>query len=350
MQEILTTYLISAVLGLILAIAFEPLLRRFLLHKFRPWGPKHHLEKKPVPTGGGVIFIFCAIIAVIALVTLGEGAGLTFDKPEGRGLYLLAVFPAIFGIIGLIDDILKTRKEIAGFKARYKIVFQAVLAVIFLHLSYPAHAKTLIPFRDSVVHLPYFAFVVLGTFLFLMMVNGSNFTDGLDGLLGGITLIIGSVMVIILSVVAGYIKLGYSIGNLKELAETYPLQEYLLATAIFLGIVSAILILNFKPAQIYFGDTGSYFIGAFLSAVAILTGLSIYLLILGAVLALEIISVIVQVTYFRLSGGKRILKMSPLHHHLELSGLGEMATVCTFWCAQLIVGAISILALYFGLP
>jgi len=350
MQEILTAYLVSAVIGLLLALAFEPILRRFLIHKFRPWGPKHHLEKKPVPTGGGVIFIFCATMAVIGLATLGRGGGITPGKPEGRALYLLALFPAFFGIIGLIDDFLKTRKEIAGFKARYKIVLQAILAVIFLHLSYSASAKTLVPLRDSVIQLPYGLYIALGTFLFLMMVNGSNFADGLDGLLGGISLIIGSAVIIILSVVAGHIKLGYSIGELKDLAQTYPLQDYLLATAIFLGIVSAILILNFKPAQLYFGDTGSYFIGAFLSAVAILSGLSIYLLILGAVLALEIISVIVQVTYFRLTGGKRILKMSPLHHHLELSGFGEMATVFTFWGLQLILGAISILALYFGLP
>ncbi len=351
MSTLVTIYALSALAGLLLTSAVYPFLRRFLPHKHRPWGPQHHLEKAQVPTGGGIVAIAVALIGSLVIATLlqdelaGEGVSYTTD------ILPLLFIPLAFGLIGFVDDLLKSKTGTTGFKARYKIILQVVFALVFLHLAFDVSNRAIIPFRGGFIQLPYWLFIILGTFAILMLVNGCNFTDGLDGLLGGVSLIIAFTLIFILGILSGTMPLlnGELQGMVAKWASS-PLFFYSYVLTSLAGVLTALLIVNFKPAHVYLGDTGSYFIGAFLAVVSILGGLLLYLLIIGAVVGIEVASVVLQVVYFRLTGGKRILKMSPLHHHFELSGMSELGTVTTFWGFQLVASAIAITGFLLAIP
>ncbi len=351
MSVLITIFSVNAATSLMLISFIYPLMKRFLMHSYRPWGPKHHLKKERVPTGGGIILLILSVIGTFLIAILYQEELSRLIPNHSLTLNLVVFIPLLFGLVGLADDFMKSRTGTTGIKARYKLIAQILLSLAFLHLAYPTSSTTLIPFVEGCVKLPYWAFMSLGTFLILLIVNGSNFSDGLDGLLGGLSLICTISLLIPLGILAGTL-MPFNISLVENsfiLQGGLPLFScYFLAG--FAGGITSLLIVNFKPAHLYFGDTGSYFIGAFLSVIAILNGFIFYLFILGAVAGIEVLSVVLQVIYFRLTKGKRIFKMSPLHHHFELSGLSELGTVFIFWGLELITALIAFSGFFLSLP
>ena len=314
----------SALVGLLILYPIYQLLRRGFIHSFREWGPKHHLQKDAVPTAGGLLFIIMlAIGIIIGICVMPDLSELSISS-----LYeALVIFcaTAAFGLLGFVDDYMKVvRKSSLGFPARYKFALQILFALATLYFTYRIQPEVYVFTSPTPVIIPAWVYFPLGTILLVGLVNAFNFTDGLDGLAAGTAFFS----------LAGYSVLFIAISHDSESSFDRMLAFISLVVA---GAVLAFLIPNFKPALVYMGDTGSYFLGAFLAITAIAGGFICYLIPLSIVYGAELLSVMLQVSYFRLTKGKRLFKMSPLHHHLELSGMSEVGVVFIFWAMQLVV-------------
>ncbi len=325
---------VSALLSLIVIYPLYHILRLRFIHSFREWGPEHHKEKGAIPTAGGLLFVIVPFAVVpFGIYALGDVLDL---RPSDLTLSLLVLLVCTaFALLGFIDDYIKAvTRSSRGFLARYKLVLQLVFALVAVHFASQFGTLAYLPWSAEPVDLSPWVYYTLGTFLLVGMVNAMNFTDGLDGLAPGMALISLAAFVFILNteLVSGLLA-----GRQSALG---------FICLVLAGTVLAFLIVNFKPALIYMGDTGSYFLGAFIGYMAILSGLLIYLIPLALIYGLELISVMVQVVYFRTTGGKRLLKMSPLHHHFELSGLSEIATVLLFWVVHALVCAGTVALFY----
>ncbi len=313
----------STLLGLIILYPLYRLLRRGFIHSFREWGPRHHLQKEAVPTAGGLLFI----------ILLAAGVAISFYLPPDLsnlahsslpGVLLVLLVATAFSLLGLADDFMKVVKRSSrGFPARYKFVLQVIFALVALYFAYKLQPSVYLFTVPDPVTMPAWLYFSLGTVLLVGLVNAFNFTDGLDGLASGMAVIS----------LAAYAAL-FTLALQDEALYGHSALAFL--SLVLAGAVLALLIANFKPALIYMGDTGSYFLGAFLGISAIVGGFMLYLIPLSIVYGLELLSVVLQVSYFRLTKGKRLFKMSPLHHHLELSGMGELRVVLLFWAAQLV--------------
>lgn len=336
MSTQLGTFTFSALASLVVLYLLYQLLVRGFVHAYRPWGPAEHLHKPAVPTGGGITFM----VVLLGLFITGFLMADALFPPQGAQLkpsIMLGALALAISLLGFIDDFLKVRRESStGLRARYKLLIQLGLCLLFLWQVYPYVPGALIPFRAGGVQLPLWAFMLIGTVFLMGMVNGMNFADGLDGLASGLALIMLGSLIFIFNL-AGWSTAANPLGNML-----------LFGSIIIAGTAFTFLIANFKPALLYMGDTGSYFLGAFIGGVAILSGCIFYLAIIGLLLAVEIGSVVLQVTYFRLTGGSRILKMSPLHHHFELSGMSELAVVFMFWGFQAILGVIAVYGFFWA--
>lgn len=296
--------LLSFSLALALALLAGPLmvpqLRRWKWgQSIRGEGPRSHLAKSGTPTMGGLIFLPATLLA--AWWTAGHNAFL------GIALVLFLGF----GLVGFLDDYVKvvTRRPL-GLKARYKLLGQVVLALYLgwevasglgTRLTVPITGWQLDP---GPLYVPFALFVVLGA------ANAANLTDGLDGLLAGATVVIG---------------LAYTLISLW--AGRPELASFAAALA---GGCLGFLRYNLHPARVFMGDTGSLAIGGALAALAMMTKTELWLVLVGGLLVVETLSVILQVASFRLLG-RRIFRMSPLHHHFELTGWSETQVVHRFW-------------------
>jgi len=321
----IATITVSAVISLIVIYPLYTLLSPEFRQSRREWGPESHLAKGDVPTGGGLLFIIILLLALIAgLIGLGDLIDLPDSELRTAGLLLVGASVA-FGLLGFADDYMKVAlRSSRGFMARYKLVLQVLLASAVVHLAYSINNTAYPLLGGPAVEVPKWLFYGAGVFLLVGLVNGVNFSDGLDGLAAGLGLVSA------LALVAIFSHLARIHSNGPELALTT-------ASLIMAGALLGFLIVNFKPAQIYMGDTGSYLIGAFLGVAALLGGLLYFLIPLSLVYGAEVLSVIIQVTYFRLTHGKRLLLMSPLHHHFELAGHSELQTVFGFWAMHAVV-------------
>ena len=311
---------IVILLGFFLSLLIGPVLIPLLIkikagQSIRQEGPQNHLVKQGTPTMGGFIFIFASISATLIMTR--------FDRYLFVGLFSYIAF----GIIGLIDDHIKVvLKRPLGLRAYQKIIMQFAATVGVLML---ARSTGLLPLS---IYIPYLRITVdtgLWTYPFLLWViigtvNSVNLTDGLDGLAAGTTVIISGFF----SLVAWHLGL-HSI-------------------AWFAGAISGsclgFLVFNIHPARVFMGDTGSLALGGALSAIAILTNMTLLLPVVGGIFFIETMSVIIQVAAFK-STGKRVFKMSPLHHHFELSGWSETRVVTTFWGITLILALLGILGI-----
>lgn len=324
MIEKLVVIATSALLSLIVLYPLYHLLRKRLIHSFREWGPQHHLRKEAVPTAGGLLFaIMLAAGIALGICALPDLTGLGHSALR-ESLLILFVASA-FGLLGFIDDYMKAiLRNSRGFPARYKFPLQVAIALAALYFTYELQPKVYLFTTAEPVAIPPWLYFPLGTLLLVGLVNAFNFTDGLDGLASGMAVI---------SLV------GYSAIITFSLQETAKFNPQTLAflSLVLAGAVLAFLVVNFKPAMMYMGDTGSYFLGSFLGITAIAGGFMVYLIPLSLIYGLELLSVMLQVSYFKLSGGKRLLKMSPLHHHLELCGLKELGVVFVFWASHVTV-------------
>ncbi len=314
MTVLIVLTLISA-LALALAAAWVgiPMLQRLKIGQHvRDVGPQQHLSKAGTPTMGGVIFLAAAVLA-----------GLVFIR-EWQGFAVLLVALA-FAAIGFADDYLKVvLARPLGLKARYKLTGQVIVSLLFF----------LVIWREGVdlsLTVPGWGEIYLGMLYPLLMllvligsVNAVNLSDGVDGLaagLGIVTLVAGTVVALV--------------------------QQQTGVALAAVGLIGALLgFLRFNPARVFMGDTGSLAIGGAVAAIAVLTGTELLLLLFGGVFVIETVSVIIQVLYFRATGGRRVFRMAPIHHHFELLGWSERRVCGWFWLTQSALAAVG-LALWF---
>lgn len=293
-------FVIPALLSTFLFLLIRPLLHKFKFgQEVRSDGPQSHLTKQGTPTMGGIVFL------------LSIGAYMSFFLRE-RTLFAMIIMIG-YGIVGLIDDILKIKgKSSKGLNPNIKLIMQILLAAAFIYVNYyvfPYDKLLLFPFIGGVVLADYI-FVPLMLFAIVGTNNAVNFTDGVDGLCSFVTIII--------SIFYAFIALIES-----------NLDVFILCIVV-MSILCAFLIFNKHPASIFMGDVGSLFLGAYVALVACLLKIQLLIPIFGIVYFMEIISVILQVSYFKATKGKRIFKMAPIHHHFELSGFSENKIVLLF--------------------
>jgi phospho-N-acetylmuramoyl-pentapeptide-transferase len=295
---------------------------------FRADGPAHHKTKGRVPTGTGIVMVILLFLAGLAVAIFRRP-----DTPsESLGIYVCWA-AALMGLLGWVDDYRKVFfRSSEGLKARYKLPVMMlvglgllVLLQAYFQQALAAAALTGDPMPWT-MSLPWYIYYPLGLFIWVGALNGANFTDGLDGLLSMTTLV----------VLAGAF---YALLDGKE-----PLA---VPAAVGVGVLVAFLIFNWKPALIYMGDTGSLAIGGLVAGLFLAKGWWLFLALCAIVWVIEVTAVVLQVVSFKTTG-KRILLMSPLHHHFELAGWGERTTVFVFSLLQLFGCAVAFAWLRFG--
>jgi phospho-N-acetylmuramoyl-pentapeptide-transferase len=298
----------------------------------RSEGPAWHKKKSGTPIMGGLMFIIGSIVAVAICVPLyfdqsGESPSVMLMNVKIVGGMLMACG---FGAIGFLDDYIKAvKKRNLGLNVRQKLVLQFLVAAAYLYSLYRfgAGSRMLVPFAGSVDWgIWYWVICLLGI---VGMVNAVNFTDGIDGLNASVTFFVSLTFLTI----AGFLRLT-------------PVGIFAAAAA---GGCLGFLIWNFNPAKVFMGDTGSLFLGGIVCALGFALNLPILILLAGIVYLAEILSVVLQVLYFKATHGKRLFKMSPIHHHFELCGWSEVKICAVFSIVTVIFGAVSVLLAVFGL-
>ena len=280
----------------------------------REEGPQSHMHKKGTPTMGGISFIIAIVISLIVAMFL-DSSNIQY--------YILFIYTTIsFSIIGYIDDMLiVVKKKNDGLAPRKKLMLQILFSVIFYILVtfiYKDVNYIHIPVFDYNLNISYF-YIIFLVFWQTGFSNAVNLTDGLDGLATSVTIITTSTLAL----------LAYKENN-------FPVLVFCLT---IVGALVGFLLFNRNPAKIFMGDTGSLALGGILAAISVILHKEVAFLFIGLVYILETLSVIIQVAYFKKTG-KRIFKMSPLHHHFELSGYGEVKTVYIFVIIAVISSAI----------
>ncbi|MBO7743879.1 phospho-N-acetylmuramoyl-pentapeptide-transferase [Paenibacillus sp. MWE-103] len=305
----------SFLLSVLFGPLFIPLLRRLKFgQQIREEGPQSHLKKKGTPTMGGIIILLAVLLAFLKFS----------DKTNEFWVLLIACLG--FGLVGFLDDYIKIAfKRSLGLTAFQKLFGQLLFSVIICVLLHHMHHSTVIgiPGTSTTIDFGWFYYPFVVIMLFATT-NAVNFTDGVDGLLGGT----GAVAFTAFTILA------------LHASE----HESAIFSATMIGALLGFLVFNAHPAKVFMGDSGSLGIGGGMAAVAILTKTEILLVVIGGVFVLEMLSVILQVGSFKLRG-KRIFKMSPIHHHFELSGWGEWKVVTVFWFVGAVFAAIG---LYLG--
>ncbi|GFN30392.1 phospho-N-acetylmuramoyl-pentapeptide-transferase [Paenibacillus xylaniclasticus] len=311
-KVILLTIGASFLLAVLLGPLFIPLLRRMKFgQQVRTDGPQSHLKKQGTPTMGGIIIMLALLIAFLKFS----------DKTEE--FWVLLVASLGFGIVGFLDDYIKiVFKRSLGLTAKQKLAGQLLFSVVVCVLLHRMGHSTEIglPGTDFSIDMGWFYYVFVVIIMFATS-NSVNFTDGLDGLLAGTSAI--------------------AFGAFTILAMHVNEYESAVFSAAMIGAVLGFLVFNAHPAKVFMGDAGSLGIGGGLAAVAMLTKMELILIVVGGVFVFEMLSVIIQVTSFKLRG-KRVFKMSPIHHHFELSGWSEWRVVTTFWIAGFILAAVGL--------
>ena len=309
--------LISFCFSAILAPIFIPWLRKLKIGQtVREDGPAAHLRKNGTPTMGGIIILISVTATTLIFLK---------DYPDCVPILFLTVG---FGMIGFLDDYIKVVcRRSMGLSPLQKLMGQITVTGVFAYylLTYTdVNLAMKLPFISEVFwdfgawNLPILFFVVLGT------VNGVNFTDGLDGLAGSVTLMVA----VFFSVVAVGRESGVE-----------PI------TCAVAGALLGFLLFNVYPASVFMGDTGSLALGGFVAACGYLLQMPLYIVIVGIVYLAEVFSVILQVAYYRLSGGKRLFRMAPLHHHFEMCGWSETRIVTLFTIVTALFCLVGFLAL-----
>lgn len=316
--SILMPVLISFAISVVLCPLLIPFLKKLKFGQYvRDDGPESHLKKSGTPTMGGIIILLSVVLT--SLFYIGK-------YPD----IIPVLFATVgFGIIGFLDDYIKVvMKRSMGLRAWQKLTGQILVTAIFGYylVNYTDVGSTmLIPFtggfldgkylNTSFLFIPFLFLVVLGT------VNGANFTDGLDGLATGVTILIATFFSIV------------AIGTQSGIS---PI------TCSVAGSLLGFLVFNVYPARVFMGDTGSLALGGFVAASAYMLRMPLFILIIGIIYLVEVLSVMIQVGYYKISGGKRIFKMAPIHHHFELSGWPETRVVAIF---SIITALLCIIAL-----
>lgn len=308
---------IAAITAFLVCVIILPMLIPFLRklkfgQSIREEGPKWHQKKSGTPPMGGIAFIIAIVVSVLSTVI----------SPS----VMLITFTAVaFGLIGFVDDYIKVvLKRNLGLLAKQKFLMQIIVSVVFIVIGrYFNIVKTdiCIPFMENTVDIGIFI-IPLAVFIMTGFSNAVNLTDGIDGLATTVTAVVSIVLALIATVTKMY---GIAI----------------LCAAVF-GACIGFLIFNFHPAKVFMGDTGSLFFGGFVSAAAIVLKMPLLLVIIGFVYVLETLSVMIQVVYFKKTG-KRVFKMTPIHHHFEMCGWSEVKIVGVAALASVVCAGLTIL-------
>jgi phospho-N-acetylmuramoyl-pentapeptide-transferase len=320
-NETILAVLIAFAISAVLCPIVIPFLHRLKFgQQVRQDGPQAHLKKQGTPTMGGLV-----ILASIVITSL-------FYIPDYPKIIPVLFVTVGFGIIGFLDDYIKiVMKRSEGLNPVQKLIGQFIITGIFIYYlvcSGEVGTSMLIPFTGGfgngfyldlgILFIPFVFFVILGTD------NGVNFTDGLDGLCTSVTILIATFMTIV------------SIG---ENAGISPI------TGAVVGSLLGFLLFNVYPAKVFMGDTGSLALGGFVASSAFMMQMPLFIPIVGLIYLVEVLSVIMQVSYFKATHGKRIFKMAPIHHHFELCGWSETRVVAVFS----IITALLCMVAYLGL-
>lgn len=309
---------IAFILTAILVPLFIPLLKRMKFgQSIREEGPKSHMVKSGTPTMGGLTFLISTVLL---------SAIACFFVEDNGPLILLILVTVGFGLIGFVDDyIIVVKKNNQGLTSKQKFLFQIIIAILFYVVSNVLGLLSLsneinIPFTDIGIPLSIF-YVIFIIFWQVGFSNAVNLTDGLDGLATGLSIIAFSCY-FYLAMVQGATAMAYF-------------------SAILIGSLCGFLLYNKNKAKLFMGDTGSLALGGVIATVSIMLNQELTLIFIGFVFVVETLSVIMQVTSFKLTG-KRIFKMSPLHHHFEMVGWSEWKIVTVFWIVGILTGLIGI--------
>ncbi|RDU38485.1 phospho-N-acetylmuramoyl-pentapeptide-transferase [Neobacillus piezotolerans] len=318
-QVIFFTIMMGFLITVLLSPIFIPFLRRLKFgQSIREEGPKSHQKKSGTPTMGGIMILLSIIITSLVMAS-------KFAGPTSR-TYMLIIVTAGFGLLGFLDDFIKVAmKRNLGLTSKQKLLGQIIISVIFylLYRRNEMPSELGLPFTDYSIDLGWF-YLVFVIFWLVGFSNAVNLTDGLDGLVSGTAAI--------------------AFGGYAVLAWSQSQFELSIFSVAVVGAVLGFLVFNAHPAKVFMGDTGSLALGGAIAALSILTGQELLLLVIGGVFVIETLSVILQVISFKTTG-RRIFKMSPLHHHYELSGWSEWRVVMTFWTVGLLF---AILGIYIG--
>lgn len=298
--------------------------------QIREDGPQSHLVKKGTPTMGGLLIIFAVVISTFLWANLS----VTY-------VWLVLLVTAGFGLIGFIDDYSKLAgKSSRGIPGKTRLIAEIIIALfvsVILYLKPEFNLHVTIPFFKTILPDIGWGYIFLSTFIIVGSANAVNLTDGLDGLAIGPAVIC----------FATYILFAYFSGNIK--VASYLRVPYIPGAgelAVFCGaLVGAglgFLWFNAYPAEVFMGDVGSLSLGGALGTVAVITKQEILLAIVGGIFVVETFSVIAQVGYFKMTGGKRILRMAPLHHHFELKGWAEPKVIVRFWIISILLALLAI--------
>jgi len=324
-----------ALLGTLLGtrLAIKVLVKRGYGQLIRDDGPTSHHTKRGTPTMGGLV-----IIAAVLAAYFGSHL-LTWTVPSASAVLVLFLFTGL-GAVGFLDDFIKIRKQRSlGLRSKAKIAGQSIIAIAFalLSLQFPDE-RGITPASHAISFLRDIDFLRLNVVLVIVWVmfliaaasNGVNLTDGLDGLAAGCcVMIFGAYTLVNIWQYNQSCAYTASAGpKCYEVRDPYDLAVVAIALA---GACFGFLWWNAEPAKIFMGDTGSLSLGGALAGLAIFTRTELLLVILGGLLVIEVMSVIMQVAFFKVTKGRRIFKMSPLHHHFELLGWAQVTIVMRFW-------------------
>jgi phospho-N-acetylmuramoyl-pentapeptide-transferase len=314
-------------------LAIQILVRKGYGQLIRDDGPTSHHVKRGTPTMGGLVIIAAVLLAYFAshLITL--------TPPSASALLILFLFTGL-GVVGFLDDFIKISKQRSlGLRSKAKIAGQSVVAILFAlgSLQFPDErgvtpASPFISFLRDIewIELPVVLVVVWVMLLIAAASNGVNLTDGLDGLASGAcVMIFGAYTLVNIWQFNQSCAITASAGpKCYEVRDPYDLAVVAIALA---GACFGFLWWNAEPAKIFMGDTGSLSLGGALAGMAIFTRTELLLVILGGLLVIEVMSVILQVGFFKITKGRRLFKMSPIHHHFELLNWAQVTIVMRFW-------------------
>ena len=311
MTRILITALFSGILSGAIGYVLIPLLRTIKAgQSIREVGPTWHNNKAGTPMMGGLMFIAAAIICLLCNIPF----------MEDYTVFYVLVISLCFGGIGVVDDLCKMKKKKnMGLTSMQKMLLQLAVSALFLYALYKTGAMNCalyVPFFNVTFQIHPIVYIFFAMFVMVGCDNAVNLTDGVDGLCGSVTI---PVMIFFTAV---------SVAQGK--------YELALLPASLVGGLAAYLVYNWHPAKVFMGDTGSLFLGGVVCAMAFALEMPLILILVGIVYIIETLSVILQVGYFKLTHGKRLFKMSPIHHHFEMCGWKEVK-ICLVFTAITVV-------------
>ncbi|KKB43918.1 phospho-N-acetylmuramoyl-pentapeptide-transferase [Bacillus thermotolerans] len=315
-RDIFLTMFIAFFITVVLAPLFIPFLRRLKFgQSIREEGPESHQQKSGTPTMGGLVFLTAILITSVFMIQM--------YAEIGTETILLLLTTVGFGLLGFLDDFIKVvMKRNLGLTSKQKLAGQVIISVLFyiIYIRSDLSTELTLPLVGWTFDIG-FLYPLFIVFWLVGFSNAVNLTDGLDGLVSGTAAI--------------------AFGAFAVLAWNQGLTETAIFSFAVVGAVLGFLVFNAHPAKVFMGDTGSLALGGAIAAISILTKSELLLLIIGAVFVAETLSVIIQVIFFKTTG-KRVFRMSPLHHHFELGGWSEWRVVVTFWTAGVLCAAAGI--------